>query len=138
MTTYRIMIRREHPWWVAFAEGVPGSAVEARGLGHLFTEIREGLADLLDIEPESLDLSPQFDLPLDAKVALDELREARWERERAERRYEARMHRAAQVLGESVRASARDAAELMGISHQRVSQLRSGKARRAREVEASR
>lgn len=136
MTTYRVVVSREDPWWVAVAygDGLPshGVATEARRIADLEDEIRDLIVlrtdrDLdMPYEKAVADfvLDWSYDLPAEAAEALAEYQESKRELAEAEAKYAERMRRAAHTLGDVAHASVRDAAALMGVSHQRVSQLR--------------
>jgi hypothetical protein len=135
VTTYRVVVSREDPWWVAVAygEGLPphGAATETRTISDLEEKLRDLIvlrtdADLhmpYDLAVKDFDLDWTYNLPPDAAKALEEYLESKRELVEAQDRYSERARKAASVLTTSARASVRDAGWLMGISHQRVAQL---------------
>lgn len=122
--SYRVDVSREGRYWVAEVDGVPGGATEVRRLVDLDVEVRDLLAGLLDADEESLELEYDF------RQALGDTAAEAWElfeSERAElyerqRQFEADRRKAIQALHDQG-VSTRDTAHLVGLSHQRVSQL---------------
>lgn len=135
VTTYRVTVSREDPWWtaVAYGDGLPphGAATETRTIADLEEKIRDLIvlrtdADLhLPYEKavQSFDLEWSYDLPDDAAYALRDYQHSKRELADAQERYASRAEQAAAALTHSAHASVRDVAALMGISYQRVSQL---------------
>ena len=135
MSTYRVVVTREDPWWVAVAygKGLPdhGAATETRTIADLESTVRDLIALRTDADLQmpyelairDFDLEWDYDLPPDAAAALADYHESRDELVKAQARYIDRAQRAASVLSTDMRASVRDVARLMGISYQRVSQL---------------
>ena len=135
MTTYRVVVSREDPWWVAVAygEGLPphGAATETRTISDLEEKLRDLIvlrtdADLripYDMAVKDFELDWTYDLPPDATEALAEYHDSKRELAEAQDRYSERAQRAASALTTSAHASVRDAGWLMGISYQRVAQL---------------
>lgn len=106
--------------WTVRIKGLAGCQTYGRSIRQAQSRIREALALWLDVDPAHLDIHDRFPAPL-AAVASDVMK-ARTAAERAS-------ERAHQQMAEAVRAltdlglSRRDAAELLGMSHQRVHQL---------------
>lgn len=135
MTTYRVVVWREDPWWVAVAygEGLPphGAATETRTISDLEEKLRDLIvlrtdADLhmpYDMAVKHFDLDWTYNLPADAAKALEEYHESKRDLTEAQDRYSERARKAASALTTSAHASVRDAGWLMGISYQRVAQL---------------
>lgn len=135
MATYRVVVSREDPWWVAVAygEGLPphGTATETRTISDLEEKIRDLIvlrtdADLnmpYDLAVQAVDLDWTYHLPPDAAKALEEYQESKRDLATAQDRYSERALKAAAALTTSAHASVRDAGWLMGISYQRVAQL---------------
>lgn len=135
VTSYRVVVSREDPWWtaVAYGEGLPahGAATETRTIADLEEKIRDLIvlrtdADLrmpYEYAVRSFDLDLKYDLPPEAAEALKDYRQSKHELAEAQDRYAERAERAAATITASTRASVRDVARLMEISYQRVSQL---------------
>jgi hypothetical protein len=135
VTSYRVVVSREDPWWtaVAYGEGLPphGAATETRTIADLDDKIRDLIvlrtdADLAmpyDEAVRSFDLDYAYDLPPEAASALRDYQQSKRDLTAAQDRYTERAEHAAAAITVSTRASVRDVAALMGISYQRVSQL---------------
>jgi predicted RNase H-like HicB family nuclease len=128
-TTYRVNVTRERDAWLADVPDVPGAHTFARSLSALQRSVREVIVLMTDRPGEALD---DFDLDFryeigDSSTAVGTAREARAAAERAERESAAAIRRAVARLPASL--SVRDVAELLGISHQRVAQVRAELAR---------
>lgn len=142
VTTYRVVVSREAPWWtaVAYGEGLPshGAATETRTIADLEEKLRDLIVLRTDADlrqpyekaAKSFDLNWHYDLPDDAADALQDYLQSKRDLAEAQDRYASRAERAAAVLTTTAHASVRDAATLMGISYQRVSQLLSALRRR--------
>jgi hypothetical protein len=135
VTSYRVVVSREDPWWtaVAYGEGLPphGAATETRTIADLDDKIRDLIvlrtdADLrmpYDEAAHSFELDYTYDLPPEAAGALRDYQQSKQELAEAQDRYAERAEHAAAALTACTRASVRDVAALMGISYQRVSQI---------------
>jgi hypothetical protein len=135
MRTYRVVVSREDPWWVAVAygEGLPthGAATETRTIADLEDTVRDLIvvrtdADLrvpYEYAARTFDLAWEYELPPQAKAALADYFESKHELAEAQARYAEHAQRAASTLKTSTHASVRDIAGLMGMSYQRVAQL---------------
>lgn len=106
--------------WLVRIKGIQGCHTYGRTLRQAEARIREALAVWLDREPESLTITPEY--PKELSVLAHEVSRARTSAEAAGTK-------AQQATIEAVRRltkmglSRRDAADLLGISHQRVQQL---------------
>ena len=123
MTSYTVTVSREPPWWVAVIAGLPGGATEARRLDHLEVEVRDLIAGLTDSSEDAFDLDWEYALPPELAWPVREFVEARARRQAAERDYAAAQEQAVDALT-AAQVSVRDAAELLGLSYQRVAQIR--------------
>lgn len=123
MTSYTVTVSREEPWWVAVVGGLPGGATEARRLSQLETEVRDLIAGLTDRSEDTIELDWNYDLPPKLARPVRQFVEARTRRQAAERDYAAAQEQAVETLT-AEHVSVRDAAELLGLSYQRVAQIR--------------
>lgn len=106
--------------WLVHIDGEPGCQTYGRSLRQASERIREALAVWLDREPDTLTVVDR--LPAD----LEEMsRKVASRRSEAERAGDAAQTATAQAVRELAARglSRRDAADLLGISHQRVQQL---------------
>jgi len=109
----------DHAWNVRI-KGLTGCQTYGRSLRQAQSRIREALALWLDTSPGELRVRDQFPAEL-ASVADDVVR-ARSAAERAGARAQQQTVEAVKALT-NLGLSRRDAAELLGLSHQRVQQL---------------
>jgi predicted RNase H-like HicB family nuclease len=106
--------------WNVRIEGLAGCQTYGRSLRQAQRRIRDALALWLDRDPTSLTI--QDKLPSDLAEVARRVNQARAEAERAGTNAQRQAERAARML--TARGlSRRDAAELLGLSHQRVQQL---------------
>lgn len=106
--------------WNVRIEGLEGCQTYGRSLRQAQSRIIEALAVWLDREPDALTVRHQ--LPAEFAGVADRVSRARAEAERAGTKAQQQTAEAARTLTERG-LSRRDAAELLGISHQRVQQL---------------
>lgn len=123
MITYTVTVSREEPWWVAIVEGLAGGATEARRLDHLEVEVRDLISGLTDAAEDSFDLEWNYALSPELERPVRQFLKARARRQAAEQDYTEAQERAVGALT-SAHVSVRDAAELLGLSYQRVAQIR--------------
>ena len=136
MTSYMVTVSREEPGWVAVVGGLPGGATEARRLNQLETEVRDLIAGLTDSSEDAVDLDWKYDLPAELARPVRQFIEARTRRQAAERDYAAAQEQAVDALT-AAHVSVRDAAQLLGLSYQRVAQVRPQPAARGRQRKTS-
>jgi predicted RNase H-like HicB family nuclease len=109
--------------WLVHIKGINGCQTYGRSLRQAEDRIREALAAWLDRDPEALTIAPQWPSDLeDVAVEATRARSAAFE---AAERATSTMTKAAKRL-DRMGLSRRDAADILGISHQRVQQLLSG------------
>lgn len=134
---YNARIIREDDWWAAEITGpnlgVAGTvATESRSIASLEDEVRDIIAIMTDRDRElpydaaTHDFDVIWDcssLPEPAAKALADFFSAKRALTEAEARYAVATHRAVLDLSEFAHATNRDVAGLMGLSHQRVSQV---------------
>ena len=106
--------------WLVHIKGLEGCHTYGRSLRQAESRIREALAAWLDREPDTLTITPE--LPRDVSLLASEVSQARREAERAGTNAQQATAKAVRRLTE-MGLSRRDAADLLGISHQRVQQL---------------
>ncbi len=106
--------------WNVHVKGIAGCHTYGRSLRQAQGRIREALAAWLDQEPATLTIAHRFPEPF-AGVADDATR-ARTAAERADAKAHRQTVEAVKALTK-LGLSRRDAAELLGLSHQRVQQL---------------
>ena len=123
---YRATISREDPWWVATVDEV--GVTESKTIADLEDMVRDLIMVMRDLDGPDFEITWDYDLPAEAADALKDYQRSRSEHRIAECKYNQDAERAALALGRA-QLSSREAAQLMGLSYQRVQQLRN-KARR--------
>jgi len=121
-TSYELVVERDASGsWIARIPAVPGCHTHARTLAQARRRIREALS--LWVEgAEDAELREEIRLPRPVQLALQRSSFARAQAERRRSEAARAMTEAARALQE-LDLGMRDAAELLGISHQRVQQL---------------
>lgn len=120
---YEVVLERDESGrWIARVPSVPGCHTHGRTLAQARERIREALSLWVE-DADTAELVEDVRLP---EIALAEIRRSRLARSRAEReraRASESTSEAARVLVGDLGLSVRDAAALLGLSHQRVQQL---------------
>jgi len=111
--------------WIASVPAVKGCHTYGRSIHEARERIREALG-LFVRDASRARLSDDIRLPAGVRSLLARQREARSRAEREQQRARAVVSRAVVALTEELGLSVRDAGELLGISYQRVQQLREG------------
>jgi predicted RNase H-like HicB family nuclease len=122
--TYTAVYEQDHTgWWFVSVPELPGCHTQGRTLARSRERIREAIALWLDADEAELEIADDVHLPEPARQATARAREARQRAQQAQEAALATTRKAARALVHCSRLSTRDAAELLGISHQRVAQL---------------
>lgn len=112
--------RHEQDVWLVAVDGVPGCHTYGRTLRQAGERIREALAVWLDSDPADLDLEHRWPPEVaDLAAAVADARRAAAEASAAASAATVEAARRLAAMG----LSRRDAAEVLGVSHQRVQQL---------------
>jgi predicted RNase H-like HicB family nuclease len=131
MSRYTVVYARDPAGaWLTRVRGIPGCHTHGRTLEQARTRIREALSLWIE-DADSATLRDEVRLPARARAAV---RRARVERDRAERQHaraQDSLRSAAASLASGLGLSLRDAAELLGLSHQRIQQLTSERSLRS-------
>lgn len=124
-TPVYVAVYERDPWspaWNVWVEGFPGVHTFGRRLAQARVNAREALALWLDAGESSLEIRDDIRLPEEAQEAVEELEAAREQFQAARRKVAASTARAVRALTEAG-VSMRDMGELLGLSHQRISQV---------------
>ena len=124
MKSYRVAYERdESGWWVASMRGVRGCHTQGRTVDEARRRIVEAL-DLFVDNARTAAIVDDVKLPTGAARAVRAYAALRKRAEQEDRRAALAARRAVRTLrGGRLKMSARDAARLLGLSHQRVHQL---------------
>jgi predicted RNase H-like HicB family nuclease len=122
--SYRVAYERDAlGWWVASVRGVRGCHTQGRTVDEARRRIREALGLFVD-DARRASIVDDVKLPRAATRAIRAYATLRKEAEKGDRRAALAARRAVRVLRSGrLKMSARDAARLLGLSHQRVHQL---------------
>ena len=123
---YEVIIERDEGGaWLARLPAVRGCHTYGRTLEQARRKIREALSLWVD-DADDADLKFEVRLPAKIRSELQRAASARRRSEQAGREAQEALRTAAADLTTSLSISRRDAAELLGLSHQRVQQLLEG------------
>ena len=124
MSMYRVAYQRDEAgYWVASVRGVRGCHTQGRTVDEARRRIREALA-LYVGDAASAELVDEVKLPATAAKAIRAYTVLRRRAEQQDRHAALAARRAVRLLRSGkLKMSARDAARLLGVSHQRVHQL---------------
>ena len=127
--TYHVTYERdESGWWVASVRGLRGCHTQGRTVGEARRRIVEAMELFVD-NPRSAKIVDDVKLPAAVKKAIRTYAALRKRAELEDRRAALAARRAVRALrGGRLKMSARDAARMLGLSHQRVHQLAQEKA----------
>jgi predicted RNase H-like HicB family nuclease len=122
--TYRIAYERdESGWWVASVRGVRGCHTQGRTVEEARRRVIEAMELFVD-DARTASIVDDVKLPSGAAQAVRAYTSLRRKAEQEDRRAALAARRAVRILrGGRLKMSARDAARLLGLSHQRVHQL---------------
>ena len=126
MKTYHVAYERdESGWWVASVRELRGCHTQGRTVDEARRRIREAMGLFIG-NARAAKIVDDIRLPADAKKAISSYAKLRKRAEEEDRRAAAAARRAVRVLrGGRLKMSARDAAQFLGLSHQRIHQLAS-------------
>jgi predicted RNase H-like HicB family nuclease len=124
MSTYHVAYERdESGWWVASVREVRGCHTQGRTVDEARRRIRKAM-DLFVDNARSAKLIDDVKLPATVSKAIRLYAALRKQADREDRRAALAARRAVRLLrGGKLKMSARDAARLLQVSHQRVHQL---------------
>ena len=122
--TYRVAYERgESGWWVASVRGVRGCHTRGRTVEEARRRIAEAMELFVD-DARTAQIVDEVKLPTRAAQAVRKYATLRRKAEHEDRRAAMAARRAVRMLhGGRLKMSARDAARLLGLSHQRVHQI---------------
>jgi predicted RNase H-like HicB family nuclease len=119
---YRAVAERDGAWWAIRVPELRGVYSQARRLADVEAMARDAIALMLDVEPNSFDVSVESVLGSDAAELVEQALAGRLEAERAARRASAQLRVAVDRLAASG-LTVRDIAHILGLSHQRIAQV---------------
>ena len=122
--TYHVAYERDTSgWWVASVRELRGCHTQGRTVDEARRRIREAMGLFID-NARTAKIADNVKLPANAQRAISAYAKLRKKADDENRRAAAAARRAVRVLrGRRLKMSARDAAEFLGLSHQRIHQL---------------
>lgn len=122
--SYRVAYERDQSgWWLATVRGVRGCHTQGRTVDEARRRIREALELFVD-DARTASIVDDVKLPTAAARAIRAYARLRKKADEEDRRAARAARQAVRVLRRGrLKMSARDAARLLGLSHQRVHQL---------------
>ncbi len=125
-TTYKARTYRSGDWWaIEITDGLPDNMLgvtQTKRLTEAEQAARQVVADLLEVEPDTIGIDMEWDTPVPIKIAQKELRDAAAYLVDA-RAAEVTCRRNVAAAATDEGLTMRETAIVMGISHQRVAQL---------------
>jgi predicted RNase H-like HicB family nuclease len=121
---YKVVLERdEDGFWVAPVPGVRGCHTQGKTIGRTMERIREALSLFVD-DAETAELRSEVRLPREYRQLVARMRGARAKAEREQARARDVAQQVARRLTADFGLSVREAAAALGLSHQRIQQLR--------------
>lgn len=121
--TYTAVAERSGDWWAISVPEVRGVFTQTKRLDQVAPTAREAIALILDVAEDDVDVAVETKLPGEIAEGRDRVRALRAELDDAASRYRNELASFTSYLTQQRKLSVRDAAELVGISFQRVSQV---------------
>ena len=124
--TYAVIATRSGNWWtIEVTSGLPADVLgvsQARRLTEVRTVARNLIGDLLEVDPTEVDVSVVVQLPPELQRMVELYRDAGIVEDVARTEAALARSRAASALL-NAELTMREAAEVLGVSHQRIKQL---------------
>lgn len=119
--------RRSGGWWAIEVPEVEGVFTQTRRLDQVAEMVRDAIVTLRpDVDASSIDVEVQPELPPQLADEIQRARDAARRAERAQQEAAASSRDLVRDLAEQLGLTVRDIGAIIGISPQRVSQLRKG------------
>jgi hypothetical protein len=123
MKTYRVDVVRDEGWWIMHAR-IPRTIIysQAKRVDGVEPMIRDAIAGVLDVDPESFAIELTFDLNSDVLDQVARAREVSLEAAEVQERASRESRAAVQAL-RNAGLTLKEAGYFLGVSPQRVAQL---------------
>jgi DNA-directed RNA polymerase specialized sigma subunit len=122
---YTVRAQRDGKWWAISVEELPGALSQVRRLDQAEAMAREVIALVLDVPEDDFDVVVVPELSEEHREALAELDRAKEQYAESMAALAERQRKATLLLVKEAGLTVRDAATVLGVSFQRVSQLTS-------------
>ena len=122
----RVTVRYEQDedgWWVATVPRLRGCHTQGRTLDEARRRIREALALYIN-DADCVELRDEIELPKDIQKTLEKVTEYRDNVAKLQKPSARALEKAINKLSERLNLSTRDQADLLGLSHQRIHQIK--------------
>jgi len=132
--TYTARCQRSGDWWAISVPELRGVHMQARRLEKAEAMVRDAIALFLDVSSDSFDVRIEPVLPRDLQGKVGRARKVRGEAEVLQREASIASAEVAADLVHTAHLTVRDAGRVLGLSHQRITQLlkaASGKGKRS-------
>ena len=132
--TYTARCQRSGDWWAISVPELRGVHTQARRLEKAEAMVRDAIALFLDVSSDSFDVRIEPVLPRDLQGKVGRARKVRGEAEVLQREAAIASAEVAADLVQTAHLTVRDAGRVLGLSHQRITQLlkaASGKGKRS-------
>jgi predicted RNase H-like HicB family nuclease len=133
---YTARAQREGKWWAISVKGLPGALSQVRRLDQAEAMAREVIALVLDVPGDSFDVVVAPELGEEYSHALTELNRAKEQYAESVAALAERQQQVTSLLVRDGGLTVRDAATVLGVSFQRVSQLTSHSEKRTPKAPA--
>lgn len=121
--SYTAECRRAGDWWAVNVPSVPGVFTQARRLDQIEDMVRDAIATMLGVSRRSFDVDVAWEVPGGLGSEVETARTLRELADQAQRDAGAAARAVAAKLVQRGHLTIRDIGTLLGMSHQRVSQL---------------
>lgn len=123
MKLYQVKAIRSGGWWALSVDELPGAHSQSRTLRHATEAATEAIALLEDVDPATVSVVVTPVLHPDVEQVVIDSRRKVSEAQEAQQNAAALSREAARMLLDKEGLSQRDAADVLGVSFQRVNQL---------------
>ena len=121
--TYTARCQRSGDWWAISVPDLRGVHTQARRLEKAEAMVRDAIALFLDVPSDSFDVRIEPVLPRDLQGKVGRARRVRGEAELLQREAAIASAEVAADLVRTAHLTVRDAGHVLGLSHQRITQL---------------
>ncbi len=121
--SYTARCRRSGDWWAISVPELRGVHTQARRLEKAEAMVRDAIALFLDVASDSFDIRIEPVLPRDLQGKVGRARKVRGEAEVLQREAALASAEVAADLVQTAHLTVRDAGRVLGLSHQRITQL---------------
>jgi predicted RNase H-like HicB family nuclease len=115
--------RDEGGWWVATVPRLRGCHTQGRTLDEARRRVREAMALFIE-DAESVEIRDQIRLPKDVQRTIRRVAEVRRTAAKLRKQSAGALEKAVDQLSRRLNLSTRDQADLLGLSHQRIQQIK--------------